>query len=228
VENGREVLESLDRCSYQLILMDLQMPHLDGLETTRRIRKIKGAQPIVVAMTANAYPEQKAECLAAGMDDFITKPFSQEELRRTLVRHFGGQPAAEYIDPKNWKKSMNTPASLFDLSSLREISGGDASFMAIVLQKTVDSLKTGRLDMEAAGHQKAYRQLFELAHKLKSTTLNVGAGELSETLGRLEKEAHAGERGERIAGLCEQCVEGIGILIPALEVELQAWMSRSE
>jgi signal transduction histidine kinase/CheY-like chemotaxis protein len=86
--NGAEALESLSRSAYDVILMDVQMPVMDGLEATRRIRRSypAGAQPRIVAMTAGAFPEDRAHCLEAGMDDYLSKPVNIDELVETLRR----------------------------------------------------------------------------------------------------------------------------------------------
>lgn len=65
---------------YDVILMDIQMPNLDGLETTRHIRKNSVYQPIIIAMTANAMAEDKEACMEAGMDDYMSKPINLQEL----------------------------------------------------------------------------------------------------------------------------------------------------
>lgn len=65
---------------YDLILMDVQMPELDGLETTKMIRKRGGKQPVIIALTANAIKEDKEECLSMGMDDYISKPTTIQNL----------------------------------------------------------------------------------------------------------------------------------------------------
>lgn len=77
-ENGLEVLDAILKKEYQVILMDVQMPKLDGLQTTVQIRKQKINQPIIIAMTANALQESKLECEEAGMDDYISKPIQME------------------------------------------------------------------------------------------------------------------------------------------------------
>ncbi len=79
-ENGRIALQMLDKEFYEIILMDVQMPELDGLETTRLIRKNYTRQPQIVAMTANAMVEDREECLKAGMDHYISKPVKLQEL----------------------------------------------------------------------------------------------------------------------------------------------------
>lgn len=85
VEDGYQVLKALEKCTYDLILMDIRMPGMDGLETTRRIvHKWPNRRPRIVAMTASALSEDREACLKAGMDDFITKPVRIEELSLVL------------------------------------------------------------------------------------------------------------------------------------------------
>jgi len=85
-ENGRMVIEMMEEQQYDLILMDVQMPEIDGQEATRIIRKNMEIQPIIIAMTANAMKEDRDECLKAGMDDFLSKPVKLEELVSTLAK----------------------------------------------------------------------------------------------------------------------------------------------
>jgi CheY-like chemotaxis protein len=78
--NGREVIQMLDKQFYDLVLMDVQMPEMDGLECTRYIRDNYDRQPVIIAMTANAMVEDKEECLKAGMNNYIPKPVKIEVL----------------------------------------------------------------------------------------------------------------------------------------------------
>jgi CheY-like chemotaxis protein len=84
--NGREALEAVERQRYDLVLMDVQMPEMDGLQAAREIcaRRASGVRPRIVAMTANASTDDRDECFAAGMDDFLTKPVRQADLRKAL------------------------------------------------------------------------------------------------------------------------------------------------
>lgn len=79
-ENGKEVLEEVSKTNYDVILMDVQMPEMDGLEATRMIRVCLETQPVIIAMTANAMQGDREECLKNGMDDYISKPVNLEEL----------------------------------------------------------------------------------------------------------------------------------------------------
>jgi CheY-like chemotaxis protein len=87
VENGVEALEAIASERYDVVLMDVQMPELDGLETTRRIVAEYGVdRPRIVAMTANAMESDRAECFAAGMDDYVSKPIRPDDLAGALAR----------------------------------------------------------------------------------------------------------------------------------------------
>ena len=90
VANGREAIEALALSSYALIFMDCQMPEMDGFEACRQIRKLNGTgaptRIPIIAITANAMKGDRERCLAAGMDDYVSKPFTQENLRMVIER----------------------------------------------------------------------------------------------------------------------------------------------
>jgi CheY-like chemotaxis protein len=86
-DDGEQAVAMVQRESYVAILMDMQMPKVDGLEATRRIREIPSYRSVpIIAITANAFAEDKVRCLAAGMDDFLPKPFEPDALFSTLLR----------------------------------------------------------------------------------------------------------------------------------------------
>jgi CheY-like chemotaxis protein len=86
-ENGEQALQMLEQKPYDVILMDVQMPEMDGLEATRIIRKnITWPQPVIIAMTANAMQEDKEECLQAGMNDYLSKPVNPDDLAQVLKK----------------------------------------------------------------------------------------------------------------------------------------------
>ena len=90
VANGREAIDALGGSSYSLVFMDCQMPEMDGFEACREIRKLEGGSHIpIIAITANAMKGDRERCLAAGMDDYVSKPFKQEDLRVVIERWRG-------------------------------------------------------------------------------------------------------------------------------------------
>lgn len=91
VTNGKELLDSMNRASYNLVLMNCQMPVINGLQATAEIRhreKSTGKRIPIIALTANAMSGYKQKCLDAGMDDYLSKPFNQEQLSEKLFRWF--------------------------------------------------------------------------------------------------------------------------------------------
>lgn len=91
VRNGKEAIEKFTPGKYSLLLLDVQMPFMDGYETTRHIRgfeQTKGSSPVpIIAMTAHALKGDREKCMAAGMDDYITKPFNPHQLQAVLIKH---------------------------------------------------------------------------------------------------------------------------------------------
>ncbi|HEY9194846.1 MAG TPA: response regulator, partial [Mucilaginibacter sp.] len=85
-ENGQVAIEMLAGTPYDVILMDVQMPVMDGLEATTKIRELNGRQPLIIAMTANAMPEDREMCIQNGMDDYLAKPMKPEELIKLLKK----------------------------------------------------------------------------------------------------------------------------------------------
>jgi PAS domain S-box-containing protein len=119
VVNGFEVLEALSRIPYDIILMDCQMPELDGYETTRRLRKRSGPQPYVIAMTANAMQGDRELCLATGMDGYIGKPMRIADLKAAL-NEASGDAARQNRDgpaqhpPLAWTRDSTGVVGLLD------------------------------------------------------------------------------------------------------------------
>jgi CheY-like chemotaxis protein len=95
-EDGRAAVEKAQQGHYDLVLMDMQMPVMDGLQAARALRAMPGLQALpILAMTANAYDEDRAACLAAGMDDFVTKPVEPQTLYATLLKWLDRRSAAQ-------------------------------------------------------------------------------------------------------------------------------------
>src|SRR3989337_2234700 len=88
VENGKEAVEAASQNQYDIILMDMQMPEMDGLEATSVIRKTLEKQPVIIALTANAMPGDRQDCINGGMDDYLVKPLKLEELVDKLEKWF--------------------------------------------------------------------------------------------------------------------------------------------
>jgi PAS domain S-box-containing protein len=159
VGNGHEVLEALSRIPYSVILMDCHMPEMDGYETTRRIRAAGGHQPYIIAITANAMQGDKEVCLAAGMDNYISKPVRTAELKAALQK---AHPApAESV-------------SAAGLAMLRKLEKGGAPGIFTELTDLF-AQSTPRLLSQACNFLDNPTQLAIIAHTIKGSCSFFGA-----------------------------------------------------
>jgi CheY-like chemotaxis protein/nitrogen-specific signal transduction histidine kinase len=183
VANGAEALEALEGKSYDVVLMDIQMPELDGLEATRRIHERWGVErPRIIAVTAGAMSEERERCLAAGMDDYLSKPIRIEELSAAL---------ASVRSPAN--ASRPSAALVLDSAALERLQAtlGDEATAEVIdtfLAEGPQLLSTLRLAVERADAD----ELRRAAHTLKSNAATFGATSLSELARHLEMIGEAG------------------------------------
>jgi PAS domain S-box-containing protein len=178
VANGMEAIEALRNRAYDLILMDVQMPLLDGLEATRRIRtEWRDKGPRIVAMTANAMPADRDKCLAAGMDDYIAKPVNFLQLQGVLERH-GTERRIE-------AKPTIDQAIMEELRSLQEPGGPDllGELVQLFLGDLPDQVRTIRAAIEAKDSTALRRE----AHRLKGSSQQMGASRLAAFCLQLEQ-----------------------------------------
>ena len=200
--NGKEALEAIARERFDLVLMDCQMPEMDGYSAAAELRKREasagsGSRLPVIALTANAMEGDRERCLAAGMDDYLPKPFRRDALAAVLERWLPAEAAhaRTSVAPSPEPVSASTPPAVDGkaLDAIRELGGAATpdlldQVIRIYLETTPELLETLRSGL-AAGHVDAVRTA---AHTLKSSSANLGAGALSELCKRLETAARSG------------------------------------
>jgi CheY-like chemotaxis protein/HPt (histidine-containing phosphotransfer) domain-containing protein len=196
VSNGSEVLAALENRVYDVLFLDVQMPEMDGLECARQIcsRWTRDKRPVVIAMTGNALMGDREKCLAAGMDDYISKPVRIGELQAALERW--GPTKSRKFDTAFLRRVQSTtnPADLLDksiLAELREIAPTDGVTM---LQELID------LYLESAPDRIAQIEHFAgeppklafHAQALKSMSINLGCKRIVQLAEKLEALGRAG------------------------------------
>jgi signal transduction histidine kinase/CheY-like chemotaxis protein/HPt (histidine-containing phosphotransfer) domain-containing protein len=197
--DGREALARLEGGPYDVVLMDVQMPEMDGLEASRAIcaRWAAGARPRIIAMTAEAMQGDREKCLASGMDDYIVKPVTLAQLAEALAkcRPVAGATAPDaHAAPAPPVEGHRAAAGLaFDpgvLDQLREDLGGPAlrEVIETFLGRTPSALSALR-DAAARADANGMRQA---AHMIKGTSAMLGARELSEQAAEIERVGRAG------------------------------------
>ncbi len=195
--NGLEALEALDRQRYDLVLMDVQMPEMDGVEATRRIleRSTDGECPWIVAMTAEVMRGDREGFLAAGMNDYVAKPIRPQELVAAITR----TPSPGRVDEAAGAETARPAVDASVLARLAESMGGDDAFVAELIEQFVtDSpalVKAARHGVEAGDADEVRRA----AHTLKSNAATFGANELADRSSRLEATAKDGTLDDGLA-----------------------------
>jgi GAF domain-containing protein/CheY-like chemotaxis protein/HPt (histidine-containing phosphotransfer) domain-containing protein len=188
--NGLEALEALERQSYDLLLSDVQMPEMDGLEATRRIiaRWPEGERPWIVAMTAEAMSGDRERCLEAGMNDYLAKPIRVDELVAAIKRTPRREAATIVPTPGH----TDGPIDRRVLTRLAEGTGGDAEFVSELIEQFVtdapELVAAARAGLETGDPAEVRRA----AHTLKSNAATFGAHELAERSRELEEAAKRG------------------------------------
>jgi PAS domain S-box-containing protein len=183
VLNGRELLAAMENADFDLILMDCQMPVMDGFEATAEIRRREAGlrHTIIIAMTANALDGDNQKCLAGGMDDYISKPVKPEVLGRKLerwIRPAEGPSASEGSDGAS-AAAGNGSADVIDLSqiaSLRAIRRPDSGdFLTELIDMFVDETAFQLTALRKALSAKDATEIRRVAHFLKGSSANIGA-----------------------------------------------------
>ncbi len=194
VGNGIEVLDALRRQRYDIVLMDVQMPEMNGLDATRHVRKVwpRPGGPTIIAMTANAMQGDREICLEAGMDEYIAKPIRigglKDALDRWIMEHPEQPDAEQGLEIENESRTQAK-----QLEELRRIGGEElvAELMA-EFQLQVDS---DVKDIQNAAMNSDFRELMRLAHRLKGGSTTVGASVITSIFSEIEFAARLEQEG---------------------------------
>jgi CheY-like chemotaxis protein len=211
-ENGVLALEKISKDDFDLILMDIQMPIMDGIQATRHIRELpdnnKSSIPIV-ALTANAMRADFDMYIKAGMNDCLPKPLEEPALFKTVYKNIR----------KNKNVSMNvtvpatTPVSaskMYDLSMVEAISGGDKTFIVKMLQLFLDTVPVSLRELRSHSDKHDWQSLSKVAHKLKSTIDSIGISELTQTIRDVERNGKSGVDTAVLPSLVSNIIEVMG------------------
>jgi CheY-like chemotaxis protein/HPt (histidine-containing phosphotransfer) domain-containing protein len=212
VEDGKRAVALCTQREFALVLMDVQMPVMDGLTATREIRKREGGgrRTPIIALTASVMTGEVERCLNAGMDGVLTKPLEPSRLRTVVAQYL--QTARTVPAPKNQTPATGAESSPVDLDRLRELVGQDDSFLREFCATFIDSSAQTVAAIEAALAADDRVAISALAHKLKGASGTVYAIQLVALASRLEIEAAASDRVDlearvrELRPILEECV----------------------
>ena len=206
-DDGREALDALDRGTFDAVLMDLQMPHMGGLEATAEIRRREqatGRHLPIIAMTAHAMKGDREQCLAAGMDAYVAKPIQTDELFQTLESFASGRPESaqpEEARPNSDTVRANEPGSqplvppapisshLIDWTVALKSTGGDAELLRELIDIFQETLPQWLSQLHHAIDSSNAVVMQRMAHTIKGSLAQFGARSAQEIAERLEAAA---------------------------------------
>ena len=168
--NGEEAIRMLKNAHFDLVLMDVQMPVMNGIEATHAIRRDISATIPIIALTANAIKGESDKCIAAGMNAYISKPFQEQVLVRTICSLLGKETGAAIPE----KPAPTSAEALFDLEQLRQISHGDEKFIAKMVAMFVQTAPASIAAMKSALQTNDFAKVKSIAHGLKPSIDSFG------------------------------------------------------
>jgi len=211
--NGMEALELLRQAEFDCVLMDVQMPLMDGLEATRRIRSDPALSGMrVLAMTATATTEDRERCLNAGMDDFISKPIQPAMMYQTIANWLPERPTVAALDggsdaqaprkrPAPTRATLGGDPAVIDLTVLAKLLGYEPDKIRKFAFKFLHTAQATLAQMESAHTRGEVQAMRELGHRLKSAARTVGALGMGELCWEMESLPDSDDAAERAGAL---------------------------
>jgi PAS domain S-box-containing protein len=215
--NGMEAIEILKDKDFDIILMDVQMPEMDGIEATMKIREEFNLQIPIIALTASAFKSEVDKCKTAGMDDYITKPFDEFALIETISRH---------LHKETKKRPDWTPVSiveqerLYDLKNLQNISKGDQEFTHKMILTFIDQINEVIPQAQAALGCDDFLTLSHLVHSIRPSIEIMGILSITAQVNTLEMLSREGVDKERISTVFFQVKSILATAVKQLNEEM--------
>jgi PAS domain S-box-containing protein len=174
VMNGIQAVKAVEENRYDVILMDVQMPEMDGMTATRKIRELNSENRNVpiIAITAHALMGDKEKCLEAGMDDYLSKPIRSQVLIQKIDKWLNVQVNTKKAEDKSI--SLNKDV-VFDFAHLDKMSAGDKEFEADLIETYLEDIVTRFHNLEAAIEENENTKVINEAHTIKGASYSVGA-----------------------------------------------------
>jgi two-component system sensor histidine kinase/response regulator len=182
VENGKLAVDAFAATAYDLVLMDCQMPVMDGLEATRTLRQM-GVRCPIVALTASAIVGDRERCLESGMDEYLTKPIEATVLARKLAQCLEAAAVERAVESNDEPRSVRA----FNASAPADRFFGDAALYGECRALFLEQCGTWLDDLGECIRNADFARLAHLAHSMKGAAGNLGADRLADLCRRLER-----------------------------------------
>ena len=222
--NGAQALYCLSKNNYDLILMDIQKPEMDGVQATRQIRDLpdKGKAGIpIIAFTAHSLKEDSAKYLAAGMNDYLSKPFVEEKLYEMISKYLLSLPeSAEYMPEEKSVPETIPSEKLYDLSLIEAISGGDTDFIRKMIDLFIETVPPNVQELNDCLSTESWDGVSRIAHKLKSTLDSMGIQSVKQEISTIERSAKNRQNLDMVSTLVHKVTTTVDACVKQLEQEM--------
>jgi len=203
VANGQEAVTALETIPYDLVLMDVQMPDMNGFEATRLIRdsesRVLRHDIPIIAMTAHALKGDREKCLEAGMNDYLSKPVTALALNEILEKSLAAGPSATLINPESGPRH----AKPVHIPRIQAIADGDLAFEQDLIESYVSQTEQHLKALESSIHERNGKEREHWAHTIKGSSANAGAKGMQEIAQRIEQSRPGAEPAEGLELLSE-------------------------
>ncbi|MBI3520707.1 MAG: response regulator [Bacteroidetes bacterium] len=226
-ENGAEAFGMIKHKSYDLVLMDIQMPVMDGYHASKKIREELKSDVPIIAMTAHMMANEREKCTSYGMDDYLSKPFKEVELFNMVNAYLGNKKESVVI-PETKSENAETrgpqPYSVIRVEHLHTLSRGNLTFIKEIIRLFLDQNPTEAIELEKAIQQKDYTAIRSIAHKMKTSVGFIGIEQLLAPLNQLEdlamREANISDIAsifKDVKAVCQRAVTELNALLTDME-----------
>ncbi|HNO20845.1 MAG TPA: response regulator [Nitrosomonas sp.] len=229
--DGQQALDFMNKQRYDIVLMDCQMPIMDGFEATTQIRKQYGQTIPIIALTANATEDDRNHCIEAGMDDFLSKPYTLNQLNQVLTKwetktqsNLVDAMSESHVPKENTeikKMPLLNPVLLDQIRSLDTSNGHE--LVNKILCAFLESAEKYIELLDRAFNDKDIETIRKTAHTLKSSSANIGAEELSTIFKQIEAYSKNGE-----LALAESLYSGMLAIYQQVIIEVKAIINQSQ
>jgi CheY-like chemotaxis protein len=215
--NGTEAVEQVKKQSFNCVIMDVQMPEMDGIQATMQIRNLE--DPLlstipIIALTANCQEEDLLKYEQAGMDDYLAKPIVEAQLIDAILSNSVNETRET---PGATEPDQN---KLYDLAMIRSVSGGDEAFIKKMILLFIETVPQNVQELVDATSLKNWEQVAKMAHKLKSTIDSMGIRSLHDQIRMVEFQAKNGEHLDRMPDMVRHVESVVSVCIQQLRGEV--------
>jgi CheY-like chemotaxis protein/HPt (histidine-containing phosphotransfer) domain-containing protein len=220
--NGKEAVEKVEKNCYDIVLMDIQMPEMDGIQATESIRRLKDATKAatpIVAITANLVNGEGDKYLQRGMNDYLPKPLDEQRLFQLISKNLlNGPDPVSIIEPlRNEVPEAIPTEKLYNLAMIHGLSGGDEGFIRQMVELFIDTMPASMVEFQTTVDQQQWDAMGKLAHKLKSTTGSMGMDSIKDEIRAVEQNCKKSENLEQTPALVQKVIVVINQTVAQLK-----------